>query len=556
MNLHPNADPLNRRPTNYNQNNGGQNLASNRVQGNAPRTQSLSLPSKSKKPGNGALRMYRFEKYPYTGRKPGWEIAERTFLGQRSQSSLKDHIKNPSKDKKTGRSNARDIDSDDVVGNRGHKRNQILQLIADLNCEDESSEWHHELIELLELVHDAETGNLNCDKMLVTVKRGPRRSHFMRPPRVFDLNKDVVDVGFFQSRQDPRADQHQNGFQQRPQAHMNMQAARQPQHAGPSRTAGLARPAGPSQRDGPSYQSQSQHGHDARADLVHNVHEVFYDDEEDYGGDDHYSDRDEGGKIHVVEKKGKKDKKYKMDSYGKTDKDEKKEKKKQKSKPVIPIKHSKADLSDSDSSIDSYKDSDAGTYRTADTEPSIGSAPDSPLFAKFFGDKGKKVEQKHAADASREHHRKNPIDYHPESRGRSAKDDNILLTPGSPASRSSRRHSSSYPTSYPRQPSFHRDRPSRPPSEDFDEQFRRKYDAEPDGRRLAVFERPRITQPLAVRDDLDVVKEVLLENLMLRRDIEARARPMPPYDDRRSRYDDRMRFDDRRYEDDRRSFRH
>ena len=102
--------------------------------------------------------------------------------------------------------------------------------------------------------------------------------------------------------------------------------------------------------------------------------------------------------------------------------------------------------------------------------------PTPPLFDRLFGDKGKKVEQKHAADASREHHRKNPINYYPESRGRFTKSD-ALLTPALSASRS-RRHSPAY-SSYSRRPTFDRQRPSQPPSEDFDEQFRRKYDLEP-----------------------------------------------------------------------------
>ena len=588
MHFNPNADQFDRRPNQYHHNGAGQNYASNNAQGGNQRSQSFSGQSKNKNSSNGELRMYSFEKYPVQGRMPGWELAERIFMDRETQADLVARIKKPSKDSK-GNSNAKTIDSDKVAGKRGYKRDQIFQLLSDLNYSDPNAEWQHKLIELPDKVSYNVPDNkaiVTYDKMIVIVKRQPRNRDIMPLPRAFNVMRAVVDVSP-QVRQGPQYQQ-PNGIQQIPNAHGQQHAAGPAHHAGPLRPAGaskpvaISQPAGHSQRNGPSYEHGGHGGHDPRAGPAHKSRDE-YDDSDDLlddvmfdkkgkGGGKKHMDSDEdmiygkkgkGGKKHVdsddddviYDKKGKGarramdsddeiyDKKAKgaktnkggkktdkTQRYDLSDSDAKKGKKKQKAPQIYHSKHSKSDSSDTDSSYDSFRDS-AGSYRTAGTDyTTLSSSPDVSMLKRYLSiNKSKNSSPKRSSskpEANREHHRKNPSEYHTDSRASYGHQD-VLLEPASPTHRHHPHRRSSVHSR--NAPSFHRDRPSRPVSVE--------YDGYPDSHGMELYHPPsRTSQPLDSTEHMRLVaKNVLLEHRLeeeQRRNSRVGVRYDPRYDER------------------------
>ena len=484
------------------------------------RTQSFSLPSKAKASQTGSCRMYEFKKHKMFGRKPDWEITDRSMI-PKTDPELKARIKKPQKDNK-GLSSKRDFHNSGMLG---YKQKQIQQLIYDLQCNDQRFEWRLELIELHGLVLSSETGKTLCSKMIVILSQNPSRGYAVAPGRTWPLNRAVVDLRPFQ-KQDVPAYHSAGGQQQRPDVVQTMHEVSPAPHTGQLPRQNIYDNRGP--RPTAVYNIQEERGH-------HESHGILQPGQGKKGKDRNdsrvrplYNTQDVQGHHQPRE--------VLEPGHNEKGKD-KKGGKKGRPASIIEISTPKVYHDNSDSSSDRDSISDAHTFRTSDTEVSI----ESPTSEKqYFSQKDLKAKRRseYVPEASREHRRKNPTEYMPQSRGRYGKDDTVVQ----PAS-SSRRHRSFYP----RSPSFPRDRPFHGREDSFEDHSQR-FDESPPRRHDPIFDRG-ITTRIDFREEVEIERDRNLclefENLRLKQDLKARARReemLRERLERRLRYDDDYRY--------------
>ena len=438
--------------------------------------------------------MYKFEKHRSRGREPNWELADRNLVPN-SEADLKKRVKKPAAGAVHTRINSRDMN--------GNKSKQVDQLLRDIRYVHPDLDAEVASIELHGLKLDGKTGKTGASKMIIIVKRMPRRASIMTPvtsphQRNFDLRAARVDLRTPLIHQDATAYQLPGAQHQwQPGEQGRFGAFPTQQYVDPAFGHNVPRMHHPHQPHAHNnYQTHDHHDvhdhqnlHDHRD--VHDHHDLH----------DHHQAEKEGSPPNHSDKA----KKSKDKQGGSSPK-------------IIPVKPSKQPKYhfESDSTIDSESYSEADTDDTPNTlfSTSTGSPRSDKRFS--FGEKDKDKQQgKARLEPSREHRREDKIECMNDRRGPNYRKEHVTVMPAS--SHDHRRRDASY----------HRDRPLHSRSGTYEDGHPR-YDYPPSDRRGSVYERPRITRGRDLQDELDLEREerhkIEAENARLKREVREKSR--------------------------------